>query len=408
MKHRYAWALFLLGAFATAAAAETEQITILRDPWGIPHVFADTDTGAFYGLGYATAEDRAFQMTYSLRMIQGRLAEVIGEVRQLNRNDTSLDHDRKMRIFGFYRAAQRTAEGLDAETIRLLQAYCDGVNAYFDRHRDQLHPLFAEIGLVPEPWTPADCLASWWQLGQYFATDGTRDLIAGRTQPNEQQRADVARGRSPQRGAVRDPAAPSSSEPLELLPPDDEPAVVKRSDVSADWIERTFRYAREQGLSSGGAGAEGPKFSHAWVVGRQRSTTGSAVLVSDPQTPVRNPSLLYAFHFQGKTFNARGVGVPGSPILLIGFTDKVTWGVTALGADQADLFQLDTDPDRPDQYRFDGQWRPMTVLQETIQIKGREPIEYTVRETHLGPVATAVLLRPTGGARGGVETHSDL
>jgi penicillin amidase len=165
--------------------------------------------------------------------------------------------------------------------------------------------------------------------------------------------------------------------------------VVKRGDVSAEWIEHTFQYARERGLSSGGSGAEGPKFSHAWVVGRQRSTTGSTVLVSDPQTPVRNPSLFYAFHFQGRTFNARGIGVPGSPILLIGFTDKVAWGVTALGADQADLFQLDTDPDRPDQYRFDGQWRPMTVLQETLRIKGREPIAYTVRETHLGPVATA-------------------
>jgi acyl-homoserine lactone acylase PvdQ len=53
--------------------------------------------------------------------------------------------------------------------------------------------------------------------------------------------------------------------------------------------------------------------------------------------------------------------VPGSPIILIGFTDRVAWGVTALGADQADLFQLETDPARPDQYRFDNQWRPMTV-----------------------------------------------
>ena len=68
--------------------AQGEDVEILRDPWGIPHVFADTDAGAFYGLGYATAEDRAFQMTYSLRIIQGRLAEVIGDVRQINRNDT--------------------------------------------------------------------------------------------------------------------------------------------------------------------------------------------------------------------------------------------------------------------------------------------------------------------------------
>jgi len=86
-------------------------------------------------------------MTYSLRIIQGRLAEVVGDVRQLNRNDTSVDHDRKMRTFTFCRAAQRTAEGLDGETRALLQSYCDGVNAFFREHRDQLHPLFGRTGL---------------------------------------------------------------------------------------------------------------------------------------------------------------------------------------------------------------------------------------------------------------------
>ena len=135
--------------------------------------------------------------------------------------------------------------------------------------------------------------------------------------------------------------------------------------------------------------AEPPKFSHAWVVGGQRSTTGSAVLVSDPQTPVRNPSLFYEYHLQGKTFNARGIGVPGSPMILIGFTDRVAWGVTALGADQADLFQLETQADRPDEYRFDDRWLPMTVWQETIHVKGGPSQSITLRETHLGPVATA-------------------
>ena len=202
----------------------------------------------------------------------------------------------------------------------------------------------------------------------------------------------------PGRGAGRDSVPPAAPDELTPLPPDDGPAVVKRSDVPAEWIERTFGYAREHGVGGGGSGAEGPKFSHAWVVGGRRTSTGSAVLVSDPQTPVRNPSLFYEFHLQGKTFNARGIGVPGSPIILIGFTDKVAWGVTALGADQADLFQLETDPARPDEYRFDGQWRPLTVHRETIRVKDREPLDYTVRETHLGPVATAFCFAQPGEA----------
>ena len=135
-------------------------IEILRDPWGIPHIFAETDVGAYYGLGYATAEDRAFQMTYGLRIIQGRLAEVVGEIRMLNRNETSIDHDRKMRTFGFHRAALRTAANLDAESRALLEAYCDGVNAWFRDHQNELHPLFAQTGLRtkhghrPTAWRP--------------------------------------------------------------------------------------------------------------------------------------------------------------------------------------------------------------------------------------------------------------
>ena len=381
----------------TSADASDERVEILRDTWGIPHVFADTDAGAFYGLGYATAEDRAFQMTYSLRIVQGRLAEVVGEVRHLNRNDTSVDHDRKMRTFGFYRAAQRTAVHLDPETRDLLQAYCDGVNAYFREHREDLHPLFERLGLEPEPWTPADCLASWWHLAQFFGTDGTRDLIAGRSQAAGQTPGRGERGQPPARGEPRRTTPPNASGDRIPLPPDDATAIVKRSDVSAEWIERVLGYARQHGLDlPDSPGAEGPKFSHAWVVGGRRTTTGSAVLVSDPQTPVRNPSLLHQFHVHGATFNARGVGVAGSPVLLIGFTDRVAWGATALGADQADLFQLETDPARPNQYRFDGQWRTMEVYRETIFVKDSEPVELTVRETHLGPVATAFCFAAPG------------
>jgi penicillin amidase len=174
------------------------------------------------------------------------------------------------------------------------------------------------------------------------------------------------------------------------MPPDDASAVVQRSDVSGEWVDRVTRFARDLGVGPDGPGGEeGPRFSHAWVVGGRRTTTGSSVLVSDPQTPVRNPSLLYEFHIAGRTIDARGVGVAGSPVLLIGFTPRVAWGVTALGADQADLFILDTDPSRPDQYQFDGTWRPMTVRREVIGVKGQKPIDWTVRTTHLGPVATA-------------------
>ncbi|MHC4718565.1 MAG: penicillin acylase family protein, partial [Planctomycetota bacterium] len=333
---------------------------------------SDTDAGAFYGLGYATADERGFQMHYSLRIIQGRLTELVGDVKKTRRNDTALQNDRKMRTFGFARAAGKVAANLDAETRSLLAAYCEGVNDWFAANKDKRHPLFARLGLEPEPWTPADCLLSWWHLGQFFATDGTRDLMSWRNLTGQGP---------PNRRGMRLKPGP--------LWRDEDSAVVQRADVPDEWVRRVEAFVEKHRLKGKPAvRAEGPKYSHAWVVGGAKTTTGSAVLVSDPQTPVRNPSLMHEFHISGKTFNARGIGVPGHPGLLIGWNENVAWGCTALGADQADLFRLKTDPGRPDEYFFDGKWRKMTVRRETIAVKGGRKATLTVRETHFGPVVT--------------------
>lgn len=371
-------ALLLLVAAPLLAAEPSPpgthgKIELIYDRWGIPHVFSDTDEGAMYGLGWATAEHRGFQMHYSLRIIQGRLAEVVGAAPKLRRRETAVDNDRKMRTFGFHRAAQAAASKLDAETAGLLAAYCRGVNDWFAANPREHHPLLAKLGLRPEPWTPADCIVSWWHLAQFFATDGTRDLLSWRNLTNP-------------RPGRPEPPAPG---PLWV---DDAAAVVGREDVSDKWVAQTEALLRTYGIAPAEGPASrpaGPKFSHAWVVAGKKTTTGSAILVSDPQTPVRNPSLWQEFHVSGKTFNARGVGIPGCPGILLGFSTGVAWGVTALGADQADLFRLKTDPNRPDQYCFDGTWRKMTVRREEILVKGGRAEPLTVRETHLGPVVTA-------------------
>ena len=226
-------ALALLVATACSAApADYGKIELLRDTWGIPHVFSDTDTGAMYGLGYATAQERGFQMTYSLRIIQGRLAEVVGDRPRGNRNETAVEHDRKMRTFGWARAAARTAANLDAATRELLAAYCDGVNDSFaaQQRAGTLHPLFKQLGVTPEPWTPADCLLSWWHLAQFFASDGTRDLLVWRNRTNPR------------------PGQPQPPQPGPLWF-DDAAAVVQRGDVSEQWLRARRGIRSAHGLS---------------------------------------------------------------------------------------------------------------------------------------------------------------
>jgi len=373
------------------------KVELLRDRWGVPHVFADSDAGAMYGLGYATAQDRAFQMYYNLRILQGRLAELVGNVkvgvsRQAPEGRTSaLRNDVQMRTIGYWQAAQETAGQLDFEARRLLEAYSRGVNDYVTSHPNELLYLFEKYDLKPEPWTPAACIASWWRLGLFFAGDGLREMV-----PYYEIKDGTTRVRQ---FAARDGAGAAGGIRVR-----DDASVIQRGDVSDAWVQQVLDYATGHNLMRkvdvpATEGRPGPRFSHAWVIGGKKTTTGSAVLISDPQTPVRNPSLWYEFHISGKTFNARGLGVAGSPNILIGFTPNIAWGLTALGADQADLFLLKTDPNHPNQYLLDGQWRDMEVRTETIKVKGGEPRTLTFRRTHFGPVVTSIAM----GVRRGDE-----
>jgi penicillin amidase len=345
-----------------------------------------------YGLGYATAQDRAFQMYYNLRIIQGRLAELVGDVkvgvtrRQPQGRNSALRSDIKMRTIGYYHAAEETARQLPPAEHALLEAYCQGINDYIDSHPNDLLHLFAKYNLQPEPWTPAACIASWWRTALFFSGDGLREATAY---------YEITAGqRTVQTFAANDSEGAFRGRALR-----DDASVIQRRDVTDQWVADVYDYATRHNVTrkvdttpmQRGVPPT-PRFSHAWVVGKDRTTNGSAVLVSDPQTPVRNPSLFYEFHISGKTFNARGIGVPGSPNLLIGFTPNVAWGLTALGADQADLFMLKTDPNHPDQYYFDGQWRDMDVGTETVKVKDGRDRTLKIRCTHLGPVVTRVAM----------------
>jgi len=385
------------GVAATGNKGAQDQVELLRDPWGVPHVFADTDAGAMYGLGYATAQDRAFQMYYNLRIIQGRLAELVGDVkvganRQLPEGrNSALRNDIQMRTIGYWQSAQETARQLDPEVRGLLEAYSRGVNDYIGGHPKELLYLFEKYDLKPEPWTPAACIASWWRLGLFFAGDGLREMV-----PYYEIKDGATK--------VRQFAARAGAGAAGGMRVRDDASVIQRGDVSDAWVQQVLDYATGHHLMRkvdvpATEAPPGPRFSHAWVIGGKKTTTGSAVLISDPQTPVRNPSLWYEFHLSGKTFNARGLGVAGSPNILIGFTPNIAWGLTALGADQADLFVLKTDPNHPNQYLLDGQWRDMEVRTETLKVKDGEPRTLTFRRTHFGPVVTSIAM----GVRRGDE-----
>ena len=360
-------------------------IEIIRDEWGIPHVFAASDEGAMYGLGYVTAQDRMLQMEYCRRIVQGRISEMLGLVGSPGK--TTLDSDIKYRHLGTYAYLETVAMKLDEGTRRLLQAYADGVNHYLRTTRS-LNPLFETFAITPEPWRPVDCLAVWNRIAAFFSPSWTGE--ARLLHDYEDLLADGA----------------TESEALAQLMTerilDEDSAVVQYGDVDPVFLEALDTYVAELGLEQAlsmeaFASEPIPSFSHAWVVGGARTTTGATVLHSDPQTTVRNPSIWYEAYISGETFTARGIGVAGCPGFLIGWNESVAWGVTALGADLSDTFRLELSSTQRNAYMYDGVSVPIEIRRETITVRGGRNVDLSVKNTSLGPVVSELMThRRTG------------
>ncbi|MEM6990356.1 MAG: penicillin acylase family protein [Myxococcota bacterium] len=348
-----------------------DGVEIRRDAHGVPHILADTDEGALYGLGYASAEDRLLQMAITVLAAQGRLAEFFGE--------EYFEQDKKFRLMGHWRHAERMAETLDAEHVGLLQAYADGVNAWVAANPDGINPQFAALGVEVPTWTPAHSLAAWYRVSDLFTNDPT-----DKAQGLVDFEADVAAVGLTQ--AIADATANAH-------PGDSDAGVVQASDVPQDVQEAIAGYAAKMGYGEGSHataphnyGHITPKFSHAWVVGGDRTSTGEAVLVSDPQVPVTAPAFLYEWAVVGDTIHARGAGAVGVPGLLIGYTPEVAWGMTAAGIDSRDLYRLEmTDASH---YTVDGEEQTLTTESETILVAGGQGRDVEYRESVWGPMVT--------------------
>ena len=126
-------------------------VTIYRDEWGVPQIYADSSHDLFFAQGYVHAQDRLFQLDFQRRVGMGRLSEVLGEA--------TLDTDRFLRTLGTNRAAQQDLEHLAPDTLAALQAYSDGVNAYIDEHANNLPLEFRILGYQPDHWQPLDSVA---------------------------------------------------------------------------------------------------------------------------------------------------------------------------------------------------------------------------------------------------------
>ena len=338
-----------------------EPVEIVRDKWGVPHIYAQNEHDVFFAQGYVHAQDRLWQLELSRRVGAGRLSEVLGEA--------ALENDRFLRTIGLYRAAQADYETLPAEVIDVLQAYADGVNASISAHHDRLPLEFMLLGFAPEPWTPVDSLA--WGKVMCLSLGGSweHELLWAQllNSLGEDRVLELAPG-YPDQGPFIIPSEAKSYAQLDLS------------------LLETASAVRD--LLGGGNSHLG---SNNWVVDGTMTASGRPMLANDPHLGIQMPSIWYEVHLVAGDLDVVGASFPGAPGVIIGHNRDIAWGVTNAGPDVQDLYIERINPDNPYQYQYDGRWEDMTVLREKIAVKGRDrPEQLEVRLTRHGPIMNEV------------------
>ncbi len=251
-------------------------VKVLRDRWGVPHIYAANVPDLFMAQGYVHAQDRLWQMEFQRRLARGELAEILGEV--------ALPSDRFVRILGFSRVAQREAEQLDHATYAEIDAYVQGVNAFIEQHARRLPLEFTVLRFHPRPWHVSDVLVWGKIMALNLSENWTLEVL----------RARIVAAVGPERAAALDP-----------LYRDDHPLTIPTgARYHAALGEDALRMANDAAqFTESGDMAQG---SNAWVVGGRRTASGKPLLANDPHLALQMPSLWYENHLHGGDIHVTG------------------------------------------------------------------------------------------------------
>jgi len=326
-------------------------IQIARDRWGMPRVSADNPHDLWFGQGFVHGQDRLWQCDLQRRIASGRVAEAAGR--------EGVAVDRLMRTLGLRRTSLREEAELPADLRLLLDAYCAGMNEAADA-AGSLPAEFQILRLGWEPYRPADMLAGNKLLTFGLSTNWERELL----------RADLVRELGPERAARIDPTYPAEN-PIVLRP-------------GESWEGDGLRLAEQIGRVRDQIGLAGAASgSNNWAVAAERSVTDGPLIAGDPHLPTGMPGIWHEISLELDGRFARGAGLPGLPGITMGQNNDVVWTFTNVMADVEDLFIERIDGDT---YEFEGEQRPLEVIEEEIEVRGAAPIHHEVRITHHGPI----------------------
>lgn len=350
------------------------EVSIERDADGIPTVRGATREAVLFGLGFAHAQDRLWQLETHRRIGSGRLAEAFGP--------GALDNDKFLRALGVRRAAAAQWQSLKGEAREAVLAYTAGINAYIGGHLQARPPEFLILGITPEPWTPEDSLA-WaimmaWDLGGNWNNELLRMRLA--------LSLPVAR--------INQLMPPYPGE--KPLPVRDYAALYRELKVNEDLGQRALLDAPESGVEGVG--------SNNWVVAGSHTVSGKPLLANDPHLKLTAPALWYFARLEAPGLKVAGATMPGLPFVVLGQNEGIAWGFTNTNPDVQDVYLEQIKEGDASRYRTADGWADFESFKEVIRVKGQADVALTTRATRHGPVisdaGTSVVAGLSGAASG--------
>ena len=399
--HSLACSLFAIAVLCAQANSQTSDTTrlrvagleqpveIIRDRWGVNHIYAASEHDLFFAQGWSAARDRLFQFEIWRRQATGTVAELLGP--------RELERDTGARLFMFRGDLKAELNHYHPRGAVIITAFVDGVNAYVTQARRDPAKLpieFRLLNTLPGLWTPAVVISRHQGLLGNIAEElAVGRAVAALGAARVKALSDFGPGVPDLTLAAGIDSALLASDLLRVYNAFREPLVFRPEDVIAS----------ARGAAPRGDGDATASFawthdardigSNNWVVSGRLSESGSPIMANDPHRALSAPSLRYITHLVGPGWNVIGGGEPVLPGISIGHNEYGAWGLTIFSTDGEDLLVYETNPADADQYRFNGQWERMRIVKDTIRVRDETPVVVEHRYTRHGPVVSRDLAR---------------
>ncbi len=347
-------------------------VEVKFDEQMVPHIFAENDYDVYFAQGFITAKDRLWQMDFQTRFASGRLSEVVGP--------KAIELDRYQRRMGMTYGAENMVRVMmkDPEIKEVMEAYAAGVNAYIRSLKPADYPVeFKLLDYSPEDWMPLNS-ALLLKLMSATLAGGSNEFYMSNIL--NKYGPEITRNLFPDYPFREDPIVPNgtrwnfNSAPVPLAP-----EVLSNKDVSYQINTREL----EDGIGSNN-----------WALAGAKTSSGYPMLANDPHLDLTLPSIWYQIQVTSPHVNVCGVSIPGSPGVIIGFNQTIAWGVTNVGADVLDWYNIKFKDVSKKEYWYKNKWNPVNLRVETIEVKGGKTLTDSVYYTHHGPIVYTTEQKP--------------